>query len=160
MGDSAQLDNHTSKSPGEQGEAGEKTVKQAGRRATEAWLQTLEVQGAVGGRRGRGRNDFLAWDNCWAWACMITETGWDNEVSVGTQDPLKQTRDLGPPCSGIRLQCGLEKEAGLCLCSYEGGWSHGAWWLHRLSEVSSSADQTQDLKCQGSFQVHTTCTLP
>lgn len=62
-----------------------------------------EVQGALGGRRGRGRNDFLAWDGYGAWACMITEAGWDNEVSVETQDPLKQTPDLGPPCNGIWL---------------------------------------------------------
>lgn len=73
-----------------------------------------EVQGALGGRRGRGRNDFLAGDGRWAWACMITEAGWDNEVSVETQDPLKQTPDLGPPCSGIRLYCELEKPLRSC----------------------------------------------
>lgn len=86
----------------EQGEAGEKTVRQAGG-PPKQWLQTLEVQGALGGRRGRGRNVFLAGDDCWAWACMITDAGWDNEVSVETQGPLKQTPDPGPPCNGIGL---------------------------------------------------------
>lgn len=90
-----------------------------------------EVQGALGGRRGRGRNDFLAGDGRWAWACMITEAGWDNEVSVETQDPLKQTPDLGPPCSGIRLYCGLEKPLRSC-----GRLVPGAWWLCGLSGAS------------------------
>lgn len=77
--------------------------RQAGRRAADAVAAGTEVQGALGGRRGRGGSDFLAWDDCWAWACMITETGWDNEVSVGTQEPLKQIPDPSPPCNGIRL---------------------------------------------------------
>jgi hypothetical protein len=94
------------------GEPEERTVRQAGGPQSGCRHRVQRLPWAEGG--GGEGSDFLARDGCWAWACVITEAGWDNEVSVETQES-SGAQDLTQSLSWVilswRRQSGSASEA-------------------------------------------------
>lgn len=149
LGDSAQLESHTSKSPSakqqEKRIRGERTVRQAGGPPGE-WLQEPEEQLAEGG--GGEGSDFLAL----GWLLGVgrsdyrgagTQPARDNEVSAETQASFGAQRSPHNLCleQGLWVITTLEKAAWTFVFDHVGGWPHRAWWLQGSSPGQQAREE-------------------